>query len=138
MKVRTREEYREIVDDWFTVKREFWDIESELKTLINKLISEKDGDNLCTLYDDLNRIEMEIMHKKNPKSISEFRFRSKGDVRKLVYELYGFIDKYYPFFDVIEVAKALSDLSGFIYNGTESFGYHIHIIKLDFNTIQHL
>lgn len=64
MKVRTREEYREIVDDWFTVKREFWDIESELKTLINKLISEKDGDNLCTLYDDLNRIEMEIMHKK--------------------------------------------------------------------------
>lgn len=133
MKDRSREEYREIVDEWFTIKREFLGIEFDLKTLINNLIITKDGDNLCDLYTDLNNIGMQILFSKDPIPLSKFEFRSKDNVRKMVYMLYEFIDKYYPFFDIIEVSKALGDLEASIINGTESFGYHLRTIRLDFN-----
>ena len=98
MKVRTREEYHALNDEWHEITKNIEIAIDKLSKKIALCYSNKDLNELNTIYDDIIAINDQFMYGKDPGP--NIKFKSVGDTGEMFNKIYMLIYEFYPFFDI--------------------------------------
>ena len=98
MKKRTREEYHTLHNEWYEITKNIEMAIDDLSKKIAQCYSNKDLNELNTIYDDIISINDQFMYGKDPRP--NIKFKSVGDTGEILNKIYMLIYEFYPFFDI--------------------------------------
>ena len=127
MKVRTREEYHALNDEYCEITKKIEIAIGELTEYYRNFFNDKNIDKLNALYDDILSINNQFMHGKDPEI--NVKFKSTGNVLEVINKVYMLIYEFYPFFDIEQIALLLEGKLHYIMDCREALYYNIGVQK---------
>lgn len=98
MKKRTRKEYHTLHNEWCEITKNIEMAIDDLSKKIAQCYSNKDLNELDSIYDDIITINDQFMYGKDPRP--NIKFKSVGDTGEMLNKIYMLIYEFYPFFDI--------------------------------------
>lgn len=127
MKVRTREEYHALNDEYCAITKKIEIAIGELTEYYRNFFNDKDIDKLNALYDDILSIDSQFMYGKDPEI--SVKFKSTGNALEIINKVYMLIYEFYPFFNIEQIASLLEGKLNYIMDCREALYYNIGVQK---------